>query len=101
MTDSISRRKFIQASGIALGSTAVPAVSTVASAATARALASDPPEVTRQLANYVVNSTWGGIPEGVRYEAVRSVFQLGRLLSRRCAAPDDRARTRCAGRVFG
>ncbi len=74
MTDSISRRKFIQASGIALGSSAIPAVSNVASAATAKALASDPPEVTRQLANYVVNSTWGDIPASARYEAVRSVF---------------------------
>lgn len=74
MTESISRRKFIQASGIALGSSAIPAVSTVASAATAKALASDPPDVTRQLAHYVVNSTWGAIPKGARYEAVRSVF---------------------------
>ena len=74
MTDSISRRKFIQASGIALGSSAIPAVSNVASAATTKALASDPPEVTRQLANYIVNSTWGDIPAGARYEAVRSVF---------------------------
>ncbi len=74
MTESISRRKFIQASGIALGSSAIPAVSTVASAATAKALASDPPDVTRQLAHYVVNSSWGEIPKGARYEAVRSVF---------------------------
>lgn len=74
MTDSISRRSFLQASGVALGSTTIPAVSTVASAATAKALASSPPDVTRQLANYVVNSTWGDIPEGARYEAVRSVF---------------------------
>ncbi len=74
MTDSFSRRSFLQASGVALGSTAIPAIPTVASAATAKALASNPTDVTRQLANYVVNSKWSDIPEGARYEAVRSVF---------------------------
>jgi 2-methylcitrate dehydratase PrpD len=74
MSDSFSRRSFLQASGVALGSTAIPAIPTVASAATAKALASNPPDVTRQLANYVVNSTWSDIPESARYEAVRSIF---------------------------
>ena len=74
MTDAISRRRFIQASGVALGSTAIPTVSGVASAATAKALASNPPDATRQLANYVVNSQWEDIPERARYEAVRSIF---------------------------
>lgn len=74
MTDSISRRHFIQASGIAIGSTAIPITANVASAATAKALASNPTDVTRQLAGYVVNSQWGDIPEGARYEAVRSIF---------------------------
>ena len=74
MNNAYSRRSFLQASGVALGSSAIPVVSTVASAATAKALASNPPEVTRQLANYVVHSKWSVIPEDVRVEAVRSVF---------------------------
>ena len=74
MNDSFSRRSFLQASGVALGSTAIPAIPTVASAATAKALASNPTDVTRQLANYIVNSKWSDIPESARYEAVRSVF---------------------------
>lgn len=74
MTDSLSRRHFIKASGIALGSTALPATPMIASAATAKALASNPPDVTRQLANWLVNSEWRDVPERTRYEAVRSVF---------------------------
>ncbi len=74
MNDAISRRKFIQASGIAIGTTAIPALPSAASAATAKALASNPPDATRQLANYIVNSTWTDIPDSARYEAVRSVF---------------------------
>ncbi len=74
MTDSLSRRNFIKASGIALGSTALPATPMIAGAATAKALASNPPEVTRQLANWIVTSEWSDIPERTRYEAVRSIF---------------------------
>ena len=74
MTDSISRRRFLQASGLAIGNSALPAVSTVASAATAQAVASSPTDVTRQLARYIVTSRWSDIPEGARDEAVRSVF---------------------------
>jgi 2-methylcitrate dehydratase PrpD len=74
MTESISRRKFIQASGIAIGSTAIPVTASVASAATEKALASNPPDVTRQLASYLVNSSWSDVPANARYEAVRSVF---------------------------
>jgi 2-methylcitrate dehydratase PrpD len=74
MTDSISRRKFIQASGIAISSTAIPLTASVASAATAKALASNPTDVTRQLARFLVNSKWSDIPDEARYEAVRSVF---------------------------
>ncbi len=74
MSDSISRRKFIQASSVALGGSAIPALPTLASAATAKALASNPPDVTRQLARYLVNSTWSDIPGTARKEAVRSVF---------------------------
>ncbi|MDH4110804.1 MAG: twin-arginine translocation signal domain-containing protein, partial [Gammaproteobacteria bacterium] len=72
MTDALSRRNFIKASGIALGSTALPVTPTVAIAATAKALASNPPDVTRQLASWIVASEWGDIPERTRYEAVRS-----------------------------
>ena len=74
MTDSISRRKFLKASGVALGSTTVPSMSPVASAATSQPGASVPSDVTRRLARYVVNSEWNGIPSGARYEAERSVF---------------------------
>lgn len=74
MIDSISRRHFIQASGIAIGSTAIPVTENFAAAATPKALASNPTDVTRQLASYVVNSKWSDIPEDARYEAVRSVF---------------------------
>ncbi len=74
MNDSISRRQFIQASGIAIGGTAIPAIPTPTSAATALALASNPPDVTRQLAAWVVQSRFGDIPARARYEAVRSMF---------------------------
>jgi 2-methylcitrate dehydratase PrpD len=74
MTDSLSRRNFIKASGIAIGSTALPATPMVASAATAKALASNPPDVTRQLASWLVDSSWSDVPQRTRHEAVRSVF---------------------------
>jgi len=74
MSHSLSRRNFIKASGIALGSTALPAMPMMASAATAKALASNPPDATRQLAGWIVNSTWEDAPKSARYEAVRSVF---------------------------
>jgi 2-methylcitrate dehydratase PrpD len=74
MTEPFSRRSFIKASSIALGSTAIPVTANVAVAATEKALASNPPDATRQLAHYVVNSKWGDIPDTARYEAVRSVF---------------------------
>ncbi len=74
MTNSISRRNFIHASGVAIGSTAIPLTANIASAATAKALESNPTDVTRQLASYVVNSKWSDIPDGARYEAARSIF---------------------------
>lgn len=74
MSDSISRRNFIRASGLALGASAIPAAPGTTLAATAKALASNPPEATRQLAEWLVSSEWQGVPERARYEAVRSVF---------------------------
>jgi len=74
MTDSLSRRKFLKASGIALGSTTLPVTPLIAEAATAKALASNPPEATRILANWLVESEWRDVPEQARYEAVRSIF---------------------------
>ena len=74
MIDSMSRRSFLKASSLALGTTTLPAMSPVASAATVQTGATAPPDVTRQLASYVVNSDWDDIPDGARYEAVRSVF---------------------------
>ena len=74
MTNALSRRNFIMASSIALGSTALPVAPIVANAATAKALASNPPDATRQLASWIVNTTWEDVPQSARYEAVRSVF---------------------------
>ena len=74
MSDSLSRRNFIKASGIALGSTALPAAPMIANAATAKALASNPPDATQILAEWIVNSTWDEVPQRARYEAVRSMF---------------------------
>jgi 2-methylcitrate dehydratase PrpD len=74
MIDSLSRRDFVKASGLALGSTALPTAPLLASGATSHGQASPPPDATRQLARYVVNSRWADIPNGARYEAVRSVF---------------------------
>ncbi|MDH5311887.1 MAG: MmgE/PrpD family protein, partial [Gammaproteobacteria bacterium] len=92
MTDALSRRNFIKASGIALGSTALPVTPTVAIAATAKALASNPPDVTRQLASWIVASEWGDIPERTRYEAIRSIFNwVGCCLGGARHATTDRA----------
>jgi 2-methylcitrate dehydratase PrpD len=74
MSNSLSRRKFIKASGIALGSSALPATPLIAQAATAKALAANPPEATRILARWIVESRWQDVPESARYEARRSVF---------------------------
>ncbi len=75
MTDSFSRRRFLRASGLALGTTAIPPLGTFSSSA-AKALppAQEVPDVTRRLASYVVDSQWGDVPDAARYEAVRSVF---------------------------
>ena len=74
MTDPISRRRFIKASGVALGASAIPITGEKAEAATAKALASNPPDATRILANWVVSSRWEDVPQTARYEAVRSMF---------------------------
>lgn len=74
MTAPFSRRNFLKASGVAIGSTAIPALPPAAAAATAKALAGNPPDVTRQLASYVVGSQWDDIPQAARYEAARSIF---------------------------
>jgi len=74
MTDAFSRRNFIKASGIAFGGTALPVAPMVAHAATVKALASNPPDATRQLAHWIVNAKWEDVPQSARYEAVRSVF---------------------------
>ena len=74
MSEPISRRKFIQASGVAIGATTIPGAAGVAHAATAKALAANPPQATRILAEWLVNSDWSDVPASARYEAVRSVF---------------------------
>lgn len=74
MTDAVTRRTFLKASGVTLGTAALPLAPIPASATTAKALASTPPDATRRLAHYIVNAAWGDIPDAARYEAVRSVF---------------------------
>ena len=74
MADSISRRSFLQTSGLALGSTTLPVMSPRARATTVQVGTGRPPDVTRQLARYVANSQWTDISDGARYEAVRSMF---------------------------
>lgn len=74
MTDPFSRRGFLKASSVALGSVTLPAIAPVASASTVQVGTSAPPDVTRRLASYVVNSEWSDIPDEARDEAVRSVF---------------------------
>lgn len=74
MTDALSRRSFLKASSAAIGGSAFTALPTVAVAATAKALASHPPEATRILAEYVTNARQSDVPGAVRDEAVRSMF---------------------------
>jgi len=74
MSDSISRRTFLQASGIAVGGTVFPATQAVAATAKAQAHADSAPPATKMLANYIVNSKWSEIPGSARKEAVRSVL---------------------------
>jgi len=74
MNDSYSRRAFLKASGVALGSSTLPLLPATAAGTTAQALASNPPDVSRPLARYVVASKWADIPAAARYEAVRSMF---------------------------
>ena len=100
MTDSISRRSFLQASSFALGSSTLPSMSPVASATMVQAGASAPPDVTRQLASYVVNSEWNDIPDGARYEAVRSVFNWVGCCLGRGTTRDDGPRPGGAGGVL-
>lgn len=75
MTESISRRSFVKASGVALGGSALPAMPLAAAAAPpAQTRTQAPPDVTRRLAAWVVGSKWEDVPQAARYEAVRSVF---------------------------
>ncbi|HJO10750.1 MAG: MmgE/PrpD family protein [Gammaproteobacteria bacterium] len=74
MSNLLSRRTFMQASGVAIGSGAIPLLPFTQSVASAQERASAPVDVTRRLARYLVNSNWTDIPQDVRTEAVRSVF---------------------------
>jgi len=74
MTDSISRRNFLHASGAVIGGGAIAAVPAAATSACNPQTASPPADVTLALARYIVNSSWSDIPESPRKEAVRSVF---------------------------
>jgi len=74
MTDFLSRRTFLQTSGVALGGAVLPAGHSAAATAAAQANAASAPPVTKLLANYVVNSKWGDISQAARKEAVRSML---------------------------
>lgn len=74
MTDALTRRSFLKASSAAIGGSALSTLPNVSVAATARALASNPPEVTAILADYVVHAEPSAVPADVRQEAVRSLF---------------------------
>ncbi|MDH3371809.1 MAG: MmgE/PrpD family protein [Gammaproteobacteria bacterium] len=73
----VNRRQFAlgaTAGTAALGAIALGSALTPARATTAKALASNPPEATRQLANWIVHSAWRDVPRSARDEAVRSMF---------------------------
>ncbi|MDH4125220.1 MAG: MmgE/PrpD family protein [Gammaproteobacteria bacterium] len=77
----LNRRQFAIGAGAsaaagtaALGSIALAVAPTRASAATAKALASDPPASTRQLARWIVSTVWQDVPRTARDEALRSIF---------------------------
>ena len=74
MHKSLSRRTFIRASGIAIGSSALPVISSSIATASAQQPVNAPTDVTRRLARYLVASNWDDIPTDVRTETVRSVF---------------------------
>ena len=74
MTDSLSRRTFIAASGLAAAGTVLPARESDAATARALANADSAPPATEILARYVVRSRWQDVPEAARTEAVRSVL---------------------------
>jgi 2-methylcitrate dehydratase PrpD len=74
MTDELSRRVFLKASGVAVGSALLPAAEAGATTAKAEADAPNAPPATRLLANYIVNSGWDDIPSNARTEAVRSML---------------------------
>ena len=87
MSNSLSRRKFIKASGIALGSSALPATPLIAQAATAKALAANPPEATRILARWIVESRWQDVLEhDVVVRHVANIRHRKRISERLAAA---------------
>lgn len=73
MKPELSRRTFLQASGLAVGAGVLPVQQAGATTAKARAEAGNAPPATAILANYVVNSRWQDIPAAARREAVRSM----------------------------
>ena len=95
---SVSRRRFIQASGVAIGAATIPSAPEESLAATAKALAADPPEATRILAEWIADSTWQDVPGQARREAVRSVFNwVGCCLGGARHDTTDRALAALAG----
>lgn len=74
MSDFLSRRTFLQASGVVAAGAVVPAGDAHTATAAAEAHAAGAPPATRILARYVVDSDWRSIPEAARSEAVRSVL---------------------------
>jgi 2-methylcitrate dehydratase PrpD len=74
MSNGFSRRSFLHASGIAVGTALLPQAEARATTAKAEAEAAHAPPATRLLADYVVESKWSDIPADARKEAVRSVL---------------------------
>lgn len=73
----LNRREFTlgaAAGAAALGSAALDGVTSPAHATTAAAKASKPPDATRQLAHWIIDSDWRDVPQAARKEAVRSMF---------------------------
>lgn len=73
----ISRRSFLQASGLMGGTLSSGLILGKSAGAVCRVEssgASAAPDVTRRLCRYVVSSKWSDVPEAARREATRSVF---------------------------
>ena len=74
MSKSISRRTFLQTSGVTLGASALHSAAAIENTLNPSLVLNDVTGVTQQLAHYLVKSRWENVPKDARKEAVRSVF---------------------------